>query len=315
MANIWGAQQWLRMTKETTWGTFNGTSGTPDEAATVLYVDLMEDAYLMDGDPKRWQIITAGGGNMLSKTGSQRTGYSGHLRTPLYPTQAANLVNMFATPTGSGSAKTLDSWTFDHWNGYECIRTLGVRAAEGTIKSEDSDQGVVAMLDLSLIGKSQVDDGSITLTEPDVTDFPAGRPYTLTDVSGLVKIASAAVSTGIKSLSVKYSNILHMAFHESTTIDRLNYRGRRIEVELEVGEEAATNRLRFEDVTAVALEAGWGITSPASSVKFNLAGACYVTKRTHTSKFGEDKYESLVLTPFRDGTSGLDGAVTIVEPT
>lgn len=312
--NVWGAYRYLRLTLEQSWGVFHGTGITPDAGATSIWIDLLEDAYVLDGDPRRWQLTTAGGGNMLAKTGSQRTGYSGRLKTPLFPSLASFLVPWFATPSGTGNARNLPSVTCDYFNGYEVKRTVGVRPSKGVLSCQDSDDGVVVMLELDLIGKSQVADGSLTLTEPAVTDFPTGRPYTLTDLAGQVKINNTAIATGIKDFKITYENILYWTFHESPTIDRLNLRGRRLSAEVTIGEEDRTNRTRFEQVTAVALVAGWSIASPASSVLFDLQGNCYVTNRSSAGAFGEDIYETLTFTPFRDGTSGLDGEVAIVEP-
>lgn len=310
---IWGAHQWLRLTKELTWGTFDGTGITPTPGTSVsIWIRLMEDAYMMDGTPSRWTIRSADGGNLRTQRGTQRIAYNGRLRTPLYPAQAQHLIPWFFSPTGT-PLRTLPSWTADHFNGVETLRTVGVRPSAATLSCEDSDQGVIAMLDLTLVGKDQVT--GLTLAEPAASVFPSAtqRPYTHTDIAGEFSLGGS-VRSAIDRFSLSVRNFLFVKFHESTRIDRANYCGRDVDVSIRLADPTATDRTRFEAQTALALVFGFDIASPASSVTFDAQSQNYYGQRTVDRRFNEDQYLNLTLEAFKDASTGVDASVTIVSP-
>jgi hypothetical protein len=311
MPATWGAQQWARFTKEQTWGTFHGTASTPDAGATVLWPRLLEGGIEMMAAPPRWVLRSADGGNLKNQVGSQRLAITGRFRTPVYPAQAVQLIPWFATPTGSGSARALDSWTIDWQDGLEVRRFLGVRPGRGVLSCEESDQGVILMLEMEFVAKDQVADGTITLAEPSVSDFPTTRPYTLTDMSGQLSVAGGA-RTGIRSARIEYTNFLYTRFHEGTRIDRANYRGRDVSVALSLADPTTTERTRFENVTGVALSLGWDIAaSPNATLTFDMQGNTYATGRTVSRAFSEDEYTDLTFEAFKDQSTGTDAAATV----
>lgn len=314
MARTPGSQRWLRITKELTWATFDGTGSTPTPTtSTVLWIELTgPDSYVLDADPKRWTIRTADGGNLRTQRGSHRKGFTGSLNTLLYPSQAAQLLGWFMTPTGSGASKALPSFTCDFWNGRRAIRTLGVRVSKGTIKSTDSDTDPNVMLSLELLGKSQVDDGTITLAEPAISVFPLATeiPFNHTHMSGHLTIAGSG-RTGIKSATVEVNNVLYAPFFESTTIDRASYNGRDVGATLELVDPTETDRTNFESQVKSALAIGWTISSPAKAIAIDMQGSCYPGSYKANASFSEDDAATFGFEAFRDNTSGTDMAVTV----
>jgi hypothetical protein len=312
MARAWGADRWVRLTKEQTWGTFHGTGSTPDGGATVMWVRILDNnAFVLGGDPKRWMVRSADGGNLRVQGGAGRVGVTGNLRTPLYPTQAANLVDWGATPTGSGSARALPSWTADHFDGIEVLRTLGVRVSRMRIRSQDSDNDQIAMVEMDLVGKNQAT--GITLAEPASSVFPAVRPYLHQDIAGQVSIGGSVI-TALTELEITFANMLFVRFFEGTTVNRISYVGRDVDATIGYADPVSADRTRFEGQTAVASELGWAIASPASSALFDLQGNTYVLSRAVSRGLSEDQTTRFGIGAFKDASTGADCVATVVSP-
>src|SRR5437763_602834 len=98
------AREYLRITPEVTWGTYNG-AGTP------IIVDLDQaNAFTMRPAPQMWEIRSAAGFNRRRKTGSSKTTVAGALSLAVYPSQVATLIPWICAT----SANVLGAVTIDH---------------------------------------------------------------------------------------------------------------------------------------------------------------------------------------------------------
>jgi hypothetical protein len=297
---IWGATQWLRLTKEAVFATF-------DVAATVVHwIRLIEGAsFGLEATIYPWTIRGADGGNLRQQRGNQRLAYIGRLRTPLYPTQAVNLIPWLCTPTTVGGRKQLDSYSADLWDGNEIRRWVGLRPTGGNITSDNGRDYL--MLELDLQAKMPGTPPG-TFAEPASTVFPAEHPYVHQDSSGLITLGSAV--TNYKSLSVTIRNMIAANFNESQYVTGIDYCGRDVSAQIVAENNATTNRIRYEGSAAVAASVGFNVASPAHSFTLNMQGNCFVGARTVDRDFGNNQYETLTIESYKDGTSGSDLAAS-----
>jgi hypothetical protein len=303
MAAVWPAQRWLKLTKESTWGIFDASA----LAADILWIRLMDNAFNLKGDPRRWMIRSADGGNLKTQTGTRKRLYQGSLRTALYPTQAIRLL-AWAFPTGSGSAIALPSFTADYQCGYEVERNLGCRIGKMTVRSDDESDNAMLTLD-QIVAKDQTR-GTVTLSEPASSVFPTEAPYHHGELTGQVSVGGSTL-TGIRDFMIEVTNILYHRFHESSRIDRLNWRGRDTACTLTLADPTGTNRTRYEDQVAIAASVGYSRTSPAHVATFNLQANDYISSHQETGNFGEDLYEAITLDSLKDPSSGVDVSLVV----
>src|SRR5208283_3390658 len=114
----WGAQQWLRLTRETSYGVRNATPSGSD----VIWVRLYQaNPFGMRPVPARQIIRSADASNRRRQVVAGRKVYTGTLNTLLYPTQASYLFTA-ASSIGATYTNNLNSYTLDY---YDSTRVQG----------------------------------------------------------------------------------------------------------------------------------------------------------------------------------------------
>lgn len=310
MSLVWGARGWLRATKEATWGTFDGS------ATVIHWIRLAGDsAFAMFPTPAPYIINSADSLNEPIQTEAQQIRVSGGLVTPLYHSQAADLLAWGMSPIATGTPATysLASYTLDHFDGVRTRRYLGCRVASIGIAAPASGP---AMLTFSLVGWKP-DSSDPTLAEPGIADFPTTTPYILQSTKGGVKLGADAVRTGYRSLSLTIANILDSPFCEDVYVSDILYCGRTITLDTQlayVSGTASTDRAAYEGQTANA-KAEALFTQGSNSIKFDMHTKARITNYASESPLGAAKFTSMTLTGFMDAAQTPDKSFTLTVTT
>jgi hypothetical protein len=289
----WGSRQWLRVTPEVTFGTYN----TPGTGA--FWIRLSDDsAFTMEPTPKRWVVRSADGGNRPVLSGANRSSLEGDLKTLLYPVQAAQLLTMATTLTSFDLA----SYTLDHFDTVRTRRYLGIKAASLAIAAAAETQEGLATVALKLVGQKE-DSADPTLAEPAITVFPAGNPYTLQELSGALTIGASA-RTAFKSMTWSLTNKLEASFESGRYVNNVTYCGRDVTLDADMQYASATDRTSWETQAAQAVTAVFTKASPAKVLTLNMYAANRINSLGRATPLGGVSRQTIQLMGQVDGTNG-----------
>lgn len=252
----------VRFTKETTYGTFVGSS----PAAGTQY-----DLFLPTGDdmtvrvePKFWMIRDAGQGNRLVKKNVGRKSVGGGISTLLFPSQAPFIVGLGTGLTGTAPCYDLPSFTVDHviyTDGCAVIgkRYLGCKFADFSLSCSDSDSDPMVMVKGSIIGSVAED---ITLTDfpnPNLSAYPGDDPYLIYNTAeNTGALVIGTTRHNYKNLQVDIKNVVKPFGGEQRFNQLVGYFGRDVSF--------STTVLHASNADRAAYEAG---TKEAVSVTFD----------------------------------------------
>jgi hypothetical protein len=240
------AREFLRLTPEATWGTFDATS------TSAILVDIdQSNNYTVRPQPIKYNIRTAGIGNRRLQTGSNKTAVGGNLDMLVHGSQGAVL----APWVYSSDNATIGSMTIDH-----CIqmedggstkiysRDLGVMVQQAQFTASEQDQ--LLRLQLQLVGKNR--SNSITATdfpEPAPSDYATDALYVFEHASGGLTVASSRMDFETFQLTIK--NMLDVRFFVGATAQKIKYCGRDVDWTSRLSYSSNTPRLDLEGVTGV----------------------------------------------------------------
>jgi len=287
----WGANQWLRLTTESTYGTF-------DSGGTETYIRLHTDnAFNMIPVPGRKEINSADGGNRPVQNVSSTMRYAGSLTTLLYPTQAAALLGWVATLT----AKQLSSMSVDFYDSVRVRRYLGAKAAKATIScGAEQDEGILT-LQLDLVAQTKAGSDP-TFTEPAFSVFPTETPYTFQQSTTGFTVGGAT-RTKYNRFSCTITNKLAATMDELGYISGLNYCGRNVDFSTSFQYTANTDQGNYESQSALDCSIVFTHTTNALTLDFNTKGR--MTKRSRMLPLGDvarEEYDVRCL--YDSGASG-----------
>jgi hypothetical protein len=296
------AREYLRITPETTWGTFNA-------GGTHTVLDLAQsNAFTMRPSPVRWSIRSAGGYNRRRQTGSSKTAFAGNLNVIGYGSQMAALAPLFVATSGN----VLGSVTIDHAlvmedSGPTTVysRHLGVMAPTATLSC--SEQDPLLRLALGLIAKQSA---TITVTdfaEPAVTAYPTDAPYVFEHASGAVTIGTSRSEWESFSLSIK--NMIDTSFMGNAFISRAKYCGRDVDFSTKFPYVITTDRSDYEAVTAVS--ASITFTNGAHSLAFDMKSQNFFAKVDDDLSLDKLYLQGIDMEAYFDGTAGNDFTLTV----
>lgn len=262
----WGAQQWLRATKESTYGQYDSGALTQDIHWLRLHGN---NAYTMRSDVSKTRKIirSADGGNRRRQVVKARTVYGGKLVTPLYPSQCGFLLSWASTLTSND----LPSYTLDFFDSVRARRTVGVKVDQLQLAGDDSSDYYVASL--SLTGQTQPADP--TLAQPADTVFPTELPWEFVETAGLITIGGTPV-TKYKNFQLTISNMLKGKFNELPYLSSLYYTGRDIDYRINPEYLVPDWRGYFESQAALSIAAAWNRSSPAHALALNFQTNSYL---------------------------------------
>ncbi len=295
----WGANTYLRATKEATYGVFN-----PSETINVLWFRLVGDtAFDTIPEVQRKELMSADGGNRPVQNISSRVTIPGKLRTPLYPTQTSKILAM-ATDISSGD---LASWTFDYFDSFEIVRLLGGKVGGLDLScSAESDEGIV-MLDMDLVFQKPGSLGSFSA--PSNTLFPTENPYVHKESKGGLTVGGS-VRTLYNQFKMSVKNILANSFEEDTYIANSTYCGRTIDFSTSFQYVAATDRTNYEGQAAQTCSILFTKASPASTLTLDWKTQARYTSRKRSTPLGNVARQDIGLRTFLDGTADFSFATT-----
>lgn len=255
------SRQYLRLTTESTWGTYNSGGNT-----VIVQID-QNNAFTMRAKPVRWTVRSAGSFNRRVQTGSSKTGVAGNLNMLLYGSQAAYLMPWIV----ANSSNVLGSMTADHvvimddaGNTAVERRYTGVMVQQAQITANEQDQ--LMRLQLDLIAQQP---GAVTLADPAVTTYPSDPPYTFEMASGSFTLATSR--TEFENFQLTIKNYLDARFFESQYLTMCKYCGRDVHWQSKLKYKITTDRTDLEAVTAVTANITFTVPSPSThSIEWNF---------------------------------------------
>lgn len=265
-------RQALRLTKETTPGVMPTTPAVGTQALIRLTSPVNDQP-----KPIVWDIRDAASSGRRVQTGSDQNQTTIKIQTPLYFSQAGLLLPAFCTPVAG--LPGLTTFTIDQFHRMEdasatrfFTRMLGCTPQNMSIKVTNSGNGVIAMLDMTFIGRTW--NHTITSTdfpEPALTDYP-NDPVHLKHLIG--QVALGTQTTQFKSFDISVNNVLDAIYDENPNPTPQFYGNR--EVNWTIDFRFATAALRTDYENVVAKTASFGFSDGTNTITFNLQGANYI---------------------------------------
>lgn len=256
------AREYLRITTESTWGTY-------DAGGSATIVQLTDsNSFTMRPNPVRWTIRSAGGYNRRWQSGSSKTIVSGALNNLVVYGSQISAWLAWIQPTGSAPGPyDLPSCTIDHSiemedgsNTNVFRRYLGVKVGGWQLTSS-ADSQLLRLSFTSLVGKSAAAITSSDFAEPAATSYPSGTPFVHEHASAMTLSSSR---TEFDSFQVTGTNLLDPRFFNGTTISYLKYCGRDIDWSIMFPYIISTDRTSlYEGTTASSMSITY--TIPASN--------------------------------------------------
>lgn len=219
----WGARQWLRLTKESTYGTFNASPSAGEQ----IYIRLTGDnPFTVMPKPQPFEIVSCDAIGETVQEDNQIYFTDGNLTTPAYPSQMAFFLSQLTGAAGSGTPAVyaLPSFTADYYDGARTRRYLGCHFQTGMLAVPAS--GGPATWSLAIISWKP-DSSNPTFTEPALSSFPSDLPLRLQDTVSALKLATSdATRTKYNAFSATWTNNIAREPDE-TAYPSLLYAGRR----------------------------------------------------------------------------------------
>lgn len=292
----WGAMQWLRATKEATYGTYNGSADGGDVAWFRL---VGGNAFTMRAVPQRKVIRSADGGNRRRQQVAARKVVSGRQSTVFYPSQAKYLLDAALKLT----ANDLPSYTLDYFDSVQVHRFTGCKVGALAIDGSAEADHLTAGIDW--VGQKR---DTATLVQPLDTVFPTEVPYEHVESKGLLSIGG--VVSKYSQLKVNVANTLAPTWDEDQWITDLYYGGRDVNLSTRIQYSAATTRTAFESQSALAVSAAWARASGLTTT-IDLKGLVYVGGVDDDLPLDGATYQTVNLESFYHQGSSTDCSYTV----
>jgi hypothetical protein len=296
----WGAQQWLRITKESTYGVRG--------AGAVAWVRLYQaNPFTVRAVPQRQVIRSADASNRRRQVVAARKVYTGSMNTLFYPSQASFFLTA-ATTIGDTYTNDLDSYTIDY---YDSTRTnfglLGCKISQLTLSSS-ATQDYVPM---SINWTAQQLDTTTVLSQPVDGNFPSEVPYEHTETAGQITVAGSTL-TKYSSATVTINNVLAPTWDEQPYITNLYYAGRDVDYSIAAQYISSSFRTAFEAQTALTNILKWNRTGSGNSVTLTVNTKNYIGSIQDQIPLDGPAYQTIGFQCFYDTGSSTDMTVTVV---
>jgi hypothetical protein len=289
----WGSLQWLRLTKETTYGSY-------DSAGAIEWVRLVgNNPFTVRAVPQRQIIRTADGGNRRVNVCANRKVVSGNLNTAFYPTQASFFLNAALGLT----ANDLPSYTLDYWDTVQVHRMLGSKVGTMTIAGTATGDYLPLTMSWECQSKS-----TVVLAQPASTVFPSENPYQHVESKGHISIGTAMTKYSAFSISIK--NTLDGTWDEDQWITALYYCGRDIDLSIRLQYLTTTMRDELMAQTPLAVTAAWSRASGVTA-SFDMKTANYVADVADEIPINAATYETVGIQAFMDIAAGTDATFNV----
>lgn len=292
----WGALQWLRATKESVYGTFDGDAVAGD----VCWFRLVgANAFNMRSVPQRRTIRSADGGNRRRQQVSARKVVAGRLNTLFYPSQAKFVLDAALALT----AHDLPSYTLDYFDSVQVHRFTGCKVGSLALAGSADADHLTAGIDWT--GQKR---DATTLAQPLDSAFPSEVPYVHVESKGLLSIGG--VSTKYSQINVTVSNTLAPTWDEDEWITALYYAGRNVDLTTRLQYVAATMRTAFEAQTSLAVSTAWQRAGGLKTT-LDLKGLNFAAGLDDDLPLDGATYQTLRLESYYDQSAATDCSYSV----
>jgi hypothetical protein len=279
----------LRLTPESVVGTFD-TLGTP-----VMIALTSTGAFTGNPTPRPFVLRDAGSSNRKVQTGFGTVGTDLRLRTPLWYGQQS-LLPLFCTP--AGTPLELTSFTADHYtmleDGSTCVysRYTGCRGESLGLTGDNTPQGSVVMADMMFSYLAY--DGTITVTdfpEPTLSGYPwPGSIAKFQHSGGHVSLGGSS-RTGFKSWAINFKNILAKIYDESAYPQAISWRGRDVDLAINLRHKTTADRTSFIGLTSNAVTLSF--TDGTNTVAFDFKSQNFINKCDDERNLNDAHYQQI----------------------
>lgn len=294
----WGALQWLRATKESTYGTYDSGADPADIAWFRL---AGANAFGMRVAPQRRTIRSADGGNRRRQQVAARKVVTGRLNTLFYPSQAEFVLNAAL----GLAANDLPSYTLDYFDSVQVHRFLGAKVGSLALAGSADADNLTAGIDWTAQKRD-----TTTLAQPMDTVFPTEVPYEHVESKGLLSIGG--VTTKYSQLNVTITNVLAPTWDEDVWITNLYYAGRNVDLTTRLQYVAATMRTAFEAQTSFAVSAAW-LRAAGLKTTLDLKGLNFPAGLDDDLPLDGATYQTLRLESYYDQSATTDCSYAVVD--
>ncbi len=296
----WGANQWLRFTREVTYATRQVSPPGTD----VIYIRLhTSNAFGMRSVPQRQVIRTAESGNRRRQVVSARQVCNGNLSTILYPTQAAYILGAACTLV----AGDLPSLTVDFFDGTRVQGYLGCKISD--LKINSTSQQDYLTLSMNLIGQ-KLDPTFSSFPQPADSLYPSEQPYEHVESAGHITVGGSTL-TKYSAMNVDIKNTVQPTWDEQAFITALFYAGRDVDFSFRAQYITIAFRTALEAVTPIVGSIGWTRVSPAHAITLDLKSSNYVATISDEIPLDNATYQVVNVQTFFDSTFLGDMAITV----
>ncbi len=293
----WGANSWVRATKEATYGTFDTGAAGGD----IHWFRLIGgNSFTMREVPQQVIIRSADGGNRRRQVVAARKVIAGSMSTAWYPTQSAFLLGAAMTLVSND----LPSYTYDFWDTVQVHRFPGVKIGSLSIASTAMQD--YCAVSVGLVGQSR---GTTTLAQPADSIFPSEVPYEHVESKSHLTIGGSTI-TKYSSLSISLKNVLAPTWDEDQFITNLYYCGRDFDLAFRTQYVSAANRAAFEATTPLTITAAWARAGGLTS-SFDLHTNSYMADFSDDIPLDNAAYQGMTLKAFFDGSASSDVSFTV----
>lgn len=305
------ARQALRFTKE-----LAASPGTFDASAVAASITHLRMTTPVTDQPKpiAWVIRAADSTGRRSQTGSAQNDIRLSITTPLYISQATLLLGAFFN-TAVGTGAGLATFTIDRFLTLEdasatksFLRMVGMTPESLTITANNNGQGVLAMLNMSFVGRGF--DRAITVTDypiPADTVYPTDTPYYFENLAGGVTLATSR--TNFKDFNLSLKNSLSLNYDENANPSPKFYGNRDVDWTMTFLMKLATDRTKFDAMTPST--ASFVFARGTTSITINCHDNNYFANVEDELPFDGSYYQKISGQAYFDPAAGSDCSLTV----
>lgn len=295
------AREYLRLTKEATYGTFDGSA----LAANILIIQLPgPNSFTVRARPNYWVEKSAGGSNRPVMTGTANTAVTGKLMTKLFPSQAKVLcgwsINLAGTPLNLPSFTADHAVLYDDGTGPLYRRYLGCMFGKTTLSASNTAQAANVVFNSDITGKQPATITGTDFPEPTYATTPAyvtDNPYQFREIAGNLTLGGAR--TSLRSFTLNINNELRAPFDENQYISTCHWTGRANTLEIGFRFLSNTDRAAYEAATK--LSAQFSLFDGTNTALFQMNGANVISGVEDDLAWGDPgMYQKITLGSYVD---------------
>lgn len=307
------AREYLRLTKEATYGTYDASA----LAANIVVIDLpAPNSWTVRKEPNYWVERSAGGSNRPVMTGTSTYLIKGKLTTKLRPSQAKLLcglaINLSGAPYDLGSFTADHAVVYDDGSAAKYYRNLGCKFGAGTIAgSNGQNPNVTFSFDVQ--GQKQATITGTDFPEPTYAStpaYPVDNPFTFEEIAGNLTLGTSRAN--LRSFSLNVGNELRGPMDELPYITALKWTGRANTLDLDFRFLSNTDRAAYEAATK--LTASFALNDGVNTGTFQMFSANVISAVTDDLPWGDPGfYQKVRLSNMLDPTASPANDLTYAQ--